>query len=303
MGMQRLPLPLMHSGKVRDTYRLPDRPTLLLVVASDRLSTHNVVHSSTIPGKGELLTAQSVFMMTKVIRSAPTHLVASGPAVMGYLPGTSSKRKFPADLWKTAVVVRRLALHRREFIWRNYLTGTLYKALQKGTDPYGIGLPQGMPLMSRFLPAIFTPTEKSGVDDPVLTSETMLEFPHAYHLTQQAFLELSLFTRNLSPSVITIDSKFEANEAMIGDEIGTGDSSRFTLASDVETGKEPITMDKEIARKTAERIWNGGAKSPIVFPESVIAETERAYHRLFEIVTGKSLVDFQKDGLEFDRAA
>jgi phosphoribosylaminoimidazole-succinocarboxamide synthase len=54
-------LPLKHQGKVRDTFEIPGHPDLLLMVATDAVSTHNVAHVSLIPGKGQILTAMSVF--------------------------------------------------------------------------------------------------------------------------------------------------------------------------------------------------------------------------------------------------
>ena len=51
-------LPLLASGKVRDMYDLGDR---LLMVASDRISTYDVVHPTPIPDKGKVLTGLSVF--------------------------------------------------------------------------------------------------------------------------------------------------------------------------------------------------------------------------------------------------
>ena len=44
-----LDLPLLASGKVREIYDLGDR---LLLVASDRISTYDVVHPNGIPDKG-----------------------------------------------------------------------------------------------------------------------------------------------------------------------------------------------------------------------------------------------------------
>ncbi|HWI08291.1 MAG TPA: phosphoribosylaminoimidazolesuccinocarboxamide synthase, partial [Solirubrobacteraceae bacterium] len=51
-------LPLVASGKVREMYDLGDR---LLMVASDRISTYDVVHPTPIPDKGTVLTGLSVF--------------------------------------------------------------------------------------------------------------------------------------------------------------------------------------------------------------------------------------------------
>ena len=51
-------LPLLASGKVREMYDLGDR---LLMVASDRISTYDVVHPTPIPDKGKVLTGLSTF--------------------------------------------------------------------------------------------------------------------------------------------------------------------------------------------------------------------------------------------------
>src|ERR1700677_3875327 len=57
-------LPLLASGKVREIYDLGDR---LLIVASDRISTYDVVHPTPIPDKGNVLTGLSVFWFERVI--------------------------------------------------------------------------------------------------------------------------------------------------------------------------------------------------------------------------------------------
>jgi phosphoribosylaminoimidazole-succinocarboxamide synthase len=52
-------LPLVHRGKVRDLYAVgEDR---LLVIQTDRLSAFDVILPTPIPGKGEVLTALSLF--------------------------------------------------------------------------------------------------------------------------------------------------------------------------------------------------------------------------------------------------
>ena len=61
------------SGKVRELYRVDDEH--LLLVASDRISAYDFVLDSTIPDKGRILTAMSVFFFGLV--DAPNHL--AGP--------------------------------------------------------------------------------------------------------------------------------------------------------------------------------------------------------------------------------
>src|ERR687896_744464 len=66
-------LPLLARGKVREIYELGDD---LLMVASDRISTYDVVHPTDIPDKGRVLTALSVvwFDLTKDV--VPNHLIS-----------------------------------------------------------------------------------------------------------------------------------------------------------------------------------------------------------------------------------
>ena len=65
------------SGKVREIYRVDDEH--LLLVASDRISAYDYVLDSTIPDKGRILTAMSVFFFGLVseLTQAPNHL--AGP--------------------------------------------------------------------------------------------------------------------------------------------------------------------------------------------------------------------------------
>ncbi|MDX6699787.1 MAG: phosphoribosylaminoimidazole-succinocarboxamide synthase, partial [Baekduia sp.] len=58
-----LNLPLVASGKVREIYDLGD--DRLLLVASDRISTYDVVHPNGIPDKGKVLTGISAFWFNK----------------------------------------------------------------------------------------------------------------------------------------------------------------------------------------------------------------------------------------------
>ncbi|EUA10411.1 SAICAR synthetase family protein [Mycobacterium kansasii 662] len=61
------------SGKVREIYRIDDGH--LLLVATDRISAYDYVLDSTIPDKGRILTAMSVFFFGLV--DTPNHL--AGP--------------------------------------------------------------------------------------------------------------------------------------------------------------------------------------------------------------------------------
>lgn len=302
-----LKLPLSHQGKVRNTYLLPGFPDLLLMVASDRMSTFNVVHATEFLGKGYYLTAQSVHMMTGPLYSSATHLVAAGTAIRRYLPHGD----FPADLIHRAVVVRKCSMLPFEFIWRQHLEGSLFRAYAAtGTNPYGIHLPPNLPRMHRFESAIFTPTKKSEHDEPVPASSVVDAFPLAVDLTRRAF---EYGSRALAGSGITvIDSKFEVGicesgtyrgSLVLADEALTSDSSRFAMSEDVRVGEEPPFADKEPARIISLRKWGSGRRDPLEFGTDEVTFVMDGYRKVFERITGKTLADFQQTSLEYDEAA
>src|SRR5215813_4715188 len=71
-------LPLVASGKVREMYDLGDR---LLMVASDRISTYDVVHPNPIPDKGKVLTGLSAFWFSRTGHIVPNHFVSATDGV------------------------------------------------------------------------------------------------------------------------------------------------------------------------------------------------------------------------------
>ena len=76
-------LPLVHRGKVRDLYAVgEDR---LLVIQTDRLSAFDVILPTPIPGKGEVLTALSLFWFARLSHVLPNHLTGIDPVtVVGF---------------------------------------------------------------------------------------------------------------------------------------------------------------------------------------------------------------------------
>ena len=65
------------SGKVRELYTVGDDH--LLLVASDRISTFDVVLPTEIPDKGRVLTGLSAFWFARTRHIVPNHLVALRP--------------------------------------------------------------------------------------------------------------------------------------------------------------------------------------------------------------------------------
>jgi phosphoribosylaminoimidazole-succinocarboxamide synthase len=294
---------LVHSGKVRDTYALPaynEAPPLLLPVASDRISTHNVIHDSLIQGKGELLTALTHYWSRELMKQdIPSHIYASGVLMEPYVPRTVPF--FNNRLYSRALVVRKLTMIPVEFVYRNVLAGSLYKAYAKDEDPYGLFLRSGLDEMHMFAMPIFTPTDKSATDNPLDSRTVRHRYPEAYELGLRVF---TFMTEHLGRKGLTLlDSKFEFGvdehgTVFLADEFGTMDSSRCIRTEDF-GAKQPHWLDKQYYRQYVEALVarRGGPITPHTFPDEVVYEGQRRMRLLFSLITGMTLHEYQKKEL------
>ena len=289
-------LECVHQGKVRDTFAIPDHPGLLLVVATDRVSTHNVVHESAISHKGEALTALTVFWMAEQFVAINTHLIAWGRNIYNYLPAVAGD--YPADLHLRAIVVEKLEMFPVEFIFRSRMAGSLWKDYYKKgfPNPYGLTLSTGLQLMSPFEELIFTPTDKSDVDDPLKAADVVARYPGACEGARNVYEKGRNFAA--TKGVAIIDGKFEVGlrgdgRVCLGDECLTPDACRFVWADEITVGQEPSWLDKQYLREEAERLWNGGKKVPLSFSTKVCAETSLRYGEIVGALTGRSLKEYQ----------
>jgi len=291
----------IHQGKVRDTF-----PTIvpgaLLLAATDRISTHDVVHKRPVPLKGQILTALSVFWSNKLCGGdLPSHLIATGRDIYDFLPD----QPYPDDLHLRATVVKKLDMLPFELIFRRRMAGSLWsKYYSQGIpNPYGLDLPEGLAFMSPLEPAIFTPTDKSETDDPVRSRIIEMVYPRHVAAAWELYSRGIRFTRERGTGIEIIDTKLEVGidqygTVCIGDEILTPDSSRFVQSADIEIGKEPPWADKQIVRNEAERLWGGKKKGPpLTFSDEIIDRTTETYLRIFRQLTGMSLGEFQQDHL------
>ena len=140
------------SGKVRELYALDD--DRLLLVASDRISTFDVVLPTEIPDKGRVLTGLSAFWVARTNDLVPNHLLA-----------------LRADGRSTEC--RRLEMLPIECVVRGYLAGSGWKDYQRTGEVCGHALPGGL-VESQQLPSpIFTPATKAveGHDENITSQQ------------------------------------------------------------------------------------------------------------------------------------
>jgi phosphoribosylaminoimidazole-succinocarboxamide synthase len=273
---------LVASGKVREIYDAGDR---LLMVASDRISTYDVVHPNPIPGKGAVLTGVSVFWFERTGHIVPNHLV--------------SFTDVPDEVRGRALLVEKLEMVPVECVVRGYITGSGWKDYQRTGAVCGIELPEGLSESDQLPEPIFTPATKAEVGD----HDENIDFDRAAEIIgdrplleelRRISIELYSFAADHARErgVILADTKFEfgrnaAGDLVVGDEVLTPDSSRYWPADEYEPGHGQASFDKQFVRDWATSSgWDKSPPAPAV-PDDVVEGTRRRYEEAYERITGE----------------
>jgi phosphoribosylaminoimidazole-succinocarboxamide synthase len=263
------------SGKVRELYALDDER--LLLVASDRISTFDVVLPTEIPDKGRVLTGLSGFWFARTHEICPNHLLALRP------DGSSTE-------------CRRLEMLPIECVVRGYLSGSGWKDYRSTGTVCGHLLPEGLVESARLPEPIFTPATKatSGHDENI-TREQAAELvgPELFADAERLSLALYSFAAEyaLERGIIIADTKFEfgvdpEGTLTLGDEALTPDSSRFWPADEYEPGGAQPSFDKQFVRDYCETLgWDKTEPGPEI-PADLVAGTRGRYVEAFEQLTG-----------------
>jgi len=278
-------LTLKHQGKSRDTFRLKRGSGTILPYATNRISTHNHVHLTEIPRKGECLTILVIFFMKKLEEEydIPTHLVAYGKGIIGHLP-----KGFPVtdDLLKRSFVARMLDMIGYEFIGRDFFCGSLYdKYYSKGSEnPYGLILPEGLQFMSPLCPTAFTPTLKNENDDPASSESVIRQEPEAYNLFSRVYDVLKEYLFDCGYTLVDMKGELGRDQASgivrIGDEIGTLDCMRIVRNGGIIIGQEPTWQDKQVVRDEVVSVCKARGVKPCsidLSPETVCVSVRIPY--------------------------
>jgi phosphoribosylaminoimidazole-succinocarboxamide synthase len=271
------------SGKVRDIYAVgEDR---LLLVASDRISTYDVVHPTPIPDKGKVLTGLTNFWLERTGDVCPNHLI--------------SFTEVPEEFRGRAMLVERLEMVPVECVVRGYITGSGWKDYQATGEICGIELPEGLQESQQLPEPIFTPATKAELGD----HDENVDFDRAAEIIgDRALLEelrrLSVAIYELGAAharergIILADTKFEFGRRadgtiVLGDEVLTPDSSRFWPTDGYEPGHGQPSFDKQYVRDWASGSgWDKTPPAPAL-PDDVIARTRELYVDAYERITGE----------------
>ena len=263
------------SGKVRELYALDD--DRLLLVASDRISTFDVVLPTEIPDKGRVLTGLSGYWFTLLKSIVPNHMLAIRE------DGRSME-------------CRKLEMLPIECVVRGYLAGSGWKDYQATGSTSGHALPEGLRESDQLPQPIFTPATKAqiGDHDENITRDQAAELVGAGRFAEVERISIELYTvaaeHARASGIIIADTKFELGvdskgNLVLGDEALTPDSSRFWPADTYEPGRSQDSFDKQFVRDYCETLnWNKTAPGPEI-PAEVVADTRSKYIEAFERLT------------------
>jgi phosphoribosylaminoimidazole-succinocarboxamide synthase len=276
----------VHSGKVRDLYRLPGGE--LLMVASDRISAFDFVLDSTIPDKGEVLTRMSLWWFEQLEPLVPSHVLSLD---------------VPASVAGRAVVCESLAMYPVECVARGYLTGSGLADYRATGEVCGIELPEGLEDGSRLPAPIFTPATKAALGDhdenvsfdAVVDSVGEHEAHRLRTLTLQVYETAETIARERG--IILADTKLEFGArpdgtVLLADEVLTPDSSRFWRADEWLPGRTQPSYDKQIVRNwllSPDSGWDrSSGEPPPPLPDEVVERTRSRYIEAYTRLTGLS---------------
>jgi len=276
----------VHSGKVRDLYRLSNGN--LLMVASDRISAYDWVLSSTIPDKGAILTRMSLWWFDQLKDVVPNHVLSTD---------------VPDSVAGRAVVCESLQMFPVECVARGYLTGSGLADYRATGAVCGVALPEGLEDGSRLEEPIFTPATKAVVgdhDENVSFEDVAVQIGgdiagELKALTLAVYRQAEWIARE--QGIILADTKFEFGTRddgtiVLADEVLTPDSSRFWPADEWQPGRTQPSYDKQIVRNwlvSEESGWDkSSGEAPPPLPQEVIDLTRAKYVEAYERLTGEN---------------
>jgi phosphoribosylaminoimidazole-succinocarboxamide synthase len=272
------------SGKVREIFELDEER--LLLVASDRISTFDVVLPTEIPDKGRVLTGLSAFWFARTRDIVPNHLLALRD------DGRATE----------ALKLEMLPI---ECVVRGYLAGSGWKDYRETGMVCGHWLPEGLRESDRLPEPIFTPATKAQTGhDENISRDQAAALIGSERVAEVEAVAIALYRfaaeHARERGIVVADTKFELGldadrRLVLADEALTPDSSRFWPADEYEPGRGQPSFDKQYVRDyCAELGWDKTAPGPEL-PDEVVAGTRARYVEAFERLTGVSFDDYVGD--------
>jgi phosphoribosylaminoimidazole-succinocarboxamide synthase len=278
----------IYKGKVREVYNIND--SILVMIATDRLSAFDVVMPRQIPYKGQILNQIASKMMEATADLVPNWILG--------IPDPNVAVGHMCSPFKVEMVIR------------GYLSGHAAREYKLGKRLLcGVAMPDGMIENDKFPAPIITPSTKAdnGEHDEDISREDILA---KGIVAEKDYVVLEDYTQKLfqrgteiaqSQGLLLVDTKYEFGKTKDGkivliDEIHTPDSSRYFYkdgyAERQEKGESQKQLSKEFVRQwLIEHGFQG--KEGQVIPEmddAKMIEISDRYIELYEQITGEKFV-------------
>ncbi|MEZ7916829.1 MAG: phosphoribosylaminoimidazolesuccinocarboxamide synthase, partial [Polaribacter sp.] len=285
----------VYKGKVREVYNIND--TLLVMIATDRLSAFDVVLPRQIPFKGQILNQIATKMMNNTADIVPNWLLANPDenVAIGHL----------CETFKVEMVIR------------GYLSGHAAREYKLGKRLLcGVTMAAGLKENDKFPEPLITPSTKAdtGDHDEDISREEILS---TGIVSEKDYLILEDYTRKLfqrgteiaaSRGLILVDTKYEFGKTKEGkivliDEIHTPDSSRYFYEEGYQERQDKGEPQKQLSKEFVRQwlIENGfqgleGQQIPKM-SDAKISEISNRYIELYEQITGEAFVKATTDNV------
>jgi phosphoribosylaminoimidazole-succinocarboxamide synthase len=285
----------VYKGKVREVYNIND--TLLVMIATDRLSAFDVILPRQIPFKGQILNQIATKMMNNTADIVPNWLLANPDenVAIGHL----------CETFKVEMVIR------------GYLSGHAAREYKLGKRLLcGVTLAAGLKENDKFPEPLITPSTKAdnGDHDEDISREEILSNSI---VSEEDYLILEDYTRKLfqrgteiaaSRGLILVDTKYEFGKTKEGkivliDEIHTPDSSRYFYEEGYQERQDKGASQKQLSKEFVRQwlIENGfqgleGQQIPEM-SDAKISEISNRYIELYEQITGEIFVKATTDNV------
>jgi phosphoribosylaminoimidazole-succinocarboxamide synthase len=285
----------VYKGKVREVYNIND--TLLVMIATDRLSAFDVILPRQIPFKGQILNQIATKMMNNTADIVPNWLLANPDenVAIGHL----------CETFKVEMVIR------------GYLSGHAAREYKLGKRLLcGVTMAAGLKENDKFPEPLITPSTKAdtGDHDEDISREEILS---TGIVSEKDYLILEDYTRKLfqrgteiaaSRGLILVDTKYEFGKTKEGkivliDEIHTPDSSRYFYEEGYQERQDKGEPQKQLSKEFVRQwlIENGfqgleGQQIPKM-SDAKISEISNRYIELYEQITGEAFVKATTDNV------
>lgn len=280
-----------YRGKVREVYTINE--DLLVMVATDRISTFDVVLPRQIPYKGQVLNLIAAKMLIATADIVPNWLLAT--------PHPNVAIGQYCEPFKVEMVIRA------------YLVGHAAREYKLGKRKLcGVQMSDGMQENDKFPTPIITPSTKAadGLHDEDISRDEIIKQGIVSILDYEKLEEYTyaLFQKGTElaakQGLILVDTKYEFGKTKEGkivliDEIHTPDSSRYFYADtyqDLQHHNQPQRqLSKEFVRQwLIENNFQGlkGQSVPKI-TDNKIQEISERYIELYEQITGEKFVKDQ----------